>query len=111
MHLLRTTRSFKRMGWLCALFLLLLNSAQAAHICGLDREFHPQHGNSAQLSNGGSTHTFCAICASCHSPSLAAPMVSLSRIAGPAESSVSGQVLERSALPIFALYIRPPPAF
>lgn len=111
MQLVRKTRAWKQLGWACALFLLLLNSAQAAHICGLEEGFGPQHGNTAQVSNVSSAQTFCAICASSHSPSLAVPFISLSHLSGPTESSVSGQVNEKSALPIFALYIRPPPAF
>jgi len=106
----RTTRVWRRFGWLCALFLLLLNSAQASHICSLENDFQTRHGNSAQLTSGSSVHTFCAICAANHSPSLAAPIVSLSAVHGSLESRSAGQVIESSAQRIFALYIRPPPA-
>ena len=89
---------------------LLLNSAQAVHICSLE-EFHAQHSNTAQLTNDSSAPTFCAICASSHSPSLAVPIVSLSHFIGPTESPSTGQVDENSALPLFSLSIRPPPVF
>jgi len=108
---LRKIGLWKQLSWMCIIFLLLMNSAQAAHVCPLADDFHPQSGNTAQLNNATSAHGFCAICASSHSPSLAVPFVSLSSVDGPSEHSLTGQIIERSASPLFALYIRPPPTY
>jgi len=107
---LRNNGFWKQLSWLCVIFLLLMNSAQAAHVCPLADDFHPQQGNETQLSGAASVHGFCAICASSHSPSLAASFVSLASLDGPSEPSLVGHLIERSASPLFGLSIRPPPA-
>lgn len=104
------TRIRARLSWLCLVLFLLMSTAQAAHVCGLaDELFRPQHGATAQAGNVVSTQTFCAICASSHSPSLAVPLASLPSVDGPCETYIPGRVITRSAPPAFALYIRPPP--
>jgi hypothetical protein len=107
---LRNSGLWKQLSWLCVVFLLLMSSAQAAHICPLTDDYQPQHGSAAQWSAAPSTHAFCAICASSHSPSLAAPFASLVSFKSPSGQFLAGNVVERSASPRFALYIRPPPA-
>jgi hypothetical protein len=106
---LRNSGLWKQLSWMCVVFLLLMSSAQAAHVCQLTDDFQPSQGSAAQMTAPVS-HSFCAICASSHSPSLAAPFVSLASLESPAEPSLARNAIERSVSPQFALYIRPPPA-
>jgi len=96
---------------MCAIILLLMNSAQAAHICGLGEQFQLHHGSAVQLSGAPSSETFCGICASSHSPSLAASLVSIPSIAGPCAPLLSGPPIKASVSPTLSFYIRPPPSF
>jgi hypothetical protein len=96
-------------GWACVLFLLLMNSAQAMHLCGLQDELRPHFGHGVNLSSDTADHTFCVICASCHSPSLASPFVYLFSVDGLSRVPLPARGIQRSAAPVFALYIRPPP--
>jgi hypothetical protein len=104
------TRLRGRLSWMCAILLLLMSSAQAMHVCGLEEGLRPRPGTTVQIGNLRSGDGFCAICASSHSPSLAAPLVYLPSLDGLTESSFHGRVVRRSALQIFALYTRPPPS-
>ncbi|HLH09221.1 MAG TPA: hypothetical protein VKW78_18430 [Terriglobales bacterium] len=105
---LQKSRGWKTWGWACVLFLLLMNSAQVMHFCGLQGELRPQRGHDVAATS--IDHTFCVICASIHSPSLVSPVVSLLFLDGPAAIHSSTRTIERSAAPVFTLYIRPPPA-
>jgi hypothetical protein len=91
------------------MLVILMSSVQAVHVCGLGEGCIPQPGATAQVVNVGSPDTFCAICASSHSPSLAAPLVCLPSIARLTEAALHGRVIRRSFSQKFALYIRPPP--
>jgi hypothetical protein len=96
---------------MCAIFLLLMSSAQAVHVRGLEEGFCPQPGATVQIGNAQSGVAFCAICASSHSPSLAAPLVSLPSLDGLTETSFRGRVVRRSVARTFVLYTRPPPSW
>jgi hypothetical protein len=85
-----------------------MNSELAMHVCSLSEEFHPN--DDTELSSAVSGHAFCAICAIGHSPPHFVPIVSLTSLQGPSETSLFGPVTERSALTVFILHIRPPPA-
>lgn len=92
---------------LCIGVLLMSTLAQALDSC----EFAPlrtTHHFCADYS-AQSAANICLICASAHTPSLAAP---LSAVLAPARvNDVCGSLRESSssALHIFALYVRPPP--
>lgn len=103
------TRRWARVGWMCAVILLLTSSVQAAHICGLQEEFGTHHGDSVWAENVRSGHTPCTICASSHSPSLATQLVPLPFIDSPPEPFLPGRVIKHSAPQAIALYVRPPP--
>jgi len=103
------TRAWSRLSWTCALLLVLLSAAQSAHVCELGDPVRAPSGGLAQISSFRGAHVFCAICASAHSPSLAAALVSLPSIDTPAEAPIQGRALGRSVARDFALYIRPPP--
>ncbi len=104
------SRWWRPLGWTCVLCLLLMNSVLATHVCSLSQDILLKNDKAVELSSAVSGHAFCAICAISHSPLLAPPLVSVTSLRGPSEQSVSGPVAERSALTVFALYIRPPPA-
>lgn len=91
------------------MLLLLMSSVQAVHVCGLGEGRISQPGATVRVADVGSPDTFCAICASSHSPSLAAPLVCLPSIARLTETALRGRVIRRSFSQTFALYIRPPP--
>jgi hypothetical protein len=103
-------RTWARVSWICAVVLLLMTSAQSAHMCGLAGELRLHHGKAAQADNIDSPHTFCAICASSHSPSFAVSLTSLPSIDSLTERSLQRSIVRRSSSPVFALYTRPPPA-
>ncbi len=103
-------RTWARVSWICAVVLLLMTSAQSAHMCGLAGDLRLHHGKAAQADNIDSPHTFCAICASSHSPSFAVSLTSLPSIDSLTERSLQRSIVRRSSSPVFALYTRPPPA-
>jgi hypothetical protein len=111
------TRFWARVSWTCAVFLLLVNSVQAAHACGLaegSRAHQRESANSSDLRSGDaqSEHTFCMICASSRLSSSPAPSASLPYVIGLSEYLPSTPVIEPFASPkTFALFIRPPPLF
>ena len=93
---------------LCIGVLLMATFAQALDSC----EFAPlrtTHHFCADYS-AQSASNICLICASAHTPSLAAPVSAL--LAPACVSDVCASLRESStpALHIFALYVRPPPA-
>jgi hypothetical protein len=102
---------FKRLpalgACLCIGVLLMATFAQALDSC----EFAPlrtTHHFCAEYS-AQSGSNICLICASAHTPSLAAPVSAL--LASACVSDVCGLLGEfsSSALHVFALYVRPPP--
>jgi len=99
-----------RLSWLCAFLLVLMSFVQAVHVCELGEGLIPQSAATAQVGNVRSADTFCAICASSHSPSLAAPLVCLPSIGCLTEPALHGRLIRRSVSQAFALYIRPPPS-
>jgi hypothetical protein len=102
---------WKQLSWVCVLFLLVMNTAQVAHVCSLPDDVQPL-GSATQFQAASSapSHSFCVICASSHAPSLAAPFVSIASSGGVSTPALARRPLERSVAPLFALYIRPPPA-
>jgi hypothetical protein len=88
-----------------------MNFAQAAHVCDLGEGFQSQSGVAVQAGQAESPHGFCTICASAHSPSLAVVLASLPPMGGSIEPLSPGRVIKRSALPLVAFHIRPPPIF
>ena len=97
-------------GWASVLFLLLMNTAQVMHLCGLQDELRPHPGHGVTLTSDSADHTFCVICASCHSPSLASPFVYLFSVDGSSGTLLPAGDIHGSAPSLFTLYIRPPPA-
>jgi len=98
------------MAWVCAVLVLIMNTAQAAHLCDLGEELSLIQGKSVNTQTIEPTHTFCTICASAHSPSLAASLVSLPSADAPSETPVAAVHTKPSVSPVFVSYIRPPPA-
>lgn len=103
------TRASARMSWTCAILLVLMSSVQAAHVCGLEEGALLQPGATAQVRTARSADVFCVICASSHSPSLAAPVVCLPSADSVTEPPLHRLLIGTSVSQQFALYIRPPP--
>jgi hypothetical protein len=103
-------RTWARVSWICAVVLLLMTSAQSAHMCGLAGDLRIHHGKSAQADSVDSPHTFCAICASSHSPSFAVSLAAIPSIDSLTERPLQRSIVRRPSSPVFALYTRPPPA-
>jgi len=97
--------------WTCVLLLITMNSAQVMHLCGLTQDLGSQTSHDVSLSGASANHTFCTICATSHSPSLASPVASPFAADGPAEVSLPARTIERTVAPVLLLYVRPPPIF
>jgi hypothetical protein len=95
-------------AYLCIGLLLMTTIAQALHCCELVPLRTAHHFGTARSAPASSA--VCLICASGHTPSLAAPMTS---VAVPGHiTSVCGTIGQsfHSALQMFALHVRPPPS-
>jgi len=103
----RQSRTLARWSWLWAVLLLVMNCAQAVHVCELGEQFRA-HAGAVVQGKAEAPHIFCTICASAHSPSLAASLVTLPPMDGPVEPSILRPVIRRSASPVVAFRIRPP---
>ena len=108
-HRFGKCRGWKMWGWACVLFLLLVNSAQVIHSCGLPDELNTRPDRGVSVSSASTDHSFCMICVSSHSPSLASPFVYLFSVDGSAGMPLPARNVQRSVAPVFVHYIRPPP--
>lgn len=87
--------------------LLLSTTAAAAHFDELASLPLNTRTSVAALMSGP---TFCVICAVAHSPSAAAPVVSVAPGVRYADRSVIAPIQSKSYLQVFRLDVRPPPA-
>jgi hypothetical protein len=93
---------------LCVGVLWMATVAQALDSCEFTPLRTPHHFCAERSAQAAST--VCLICASTHTPSLAAPMTSV--LAPDRITSVCGILGQsfRSTLQVFALHVRPPPS-
>ena len=96
------------LGATCILFLLVANTVQATHVCGL---LVTEAGGSVELSAASANGALCLTCLMAQSA--AAAIVFLGLFPTPLRSAVvrPPQVRLRSLLHSFRLYVRPPPSF
>ncbi len=103
----RQSRRLQAAAWVCVAILLIASSAEAAHFCELGGIVA-----SARITvehSTGAAPTFCLICATAHSPSLAAAVVALALGYTVTRSAFAPAASSWSRLHSFALYVRPPP--
>lgn len=95
------------LGATCILFLLVANTVQATHVCGL---LVTEASGSVELSAASANGALCLTCLMAQSA--AAAIVFLGLFPAQLRSAVvrPPQVRPRSLLHSFTLYVRPPPA-